>query len=120
MTRPRSIFVFRSRTAFGAQAAGRRQLEHTGSRNSRTGLTRTAVHCADRPKLPFTTAMIAQKLIRSALGLFAFPALSGCVASTLANVVTAPVKVASSAVDLATTSQSEADEKRGRELRKRE
>lgn len=64
--------------------------------------------------------MIAQKLIRSALGLFAFPALSGCVASTLANVVTAPVKVASSAVDLATTSQSEADEKRGRELRKRE
>lgn len=46
--------------------------------------------------------------------------LSGCVASTLANVVTAPVKVASKAADLATTSQSEADEKRGREIRKRE
>ncbi|WP_428027941.1 hypothetical protein [Altererythrobacter sp.] len=34
--------------------------------------------------------------------------------------MTAPVKVASKGVDLATTSQSEADEKRGRELRKRE
>ncbi|WP_120716849.1 hypothetical protein [Tsuneonella amylolytica] len=47
-------------------------------------------------------------------------ALSGCIASTLVDVATAPVKVASKAVDLATTSQSEADEKRGRELRKRE
>jgi hypothetical protein len=46
--------------------------------------------------------------------------LPGCVARTVANVATAPVKVASKTVDLATTSQSEADEKRGRELRKRE
>lgn len=55
----------------------------------------------------------------SALVFSAF-GLSGCVASTLANVVTAPVKVVSKAADLATTSQSEADEKRGREIRKRE
>lgn len=54
------------------------------------------------------------------LALIAFPALSGCVASTVASVVTAPVKIAGKAVDLATTSQSEADENRGRELRKRE
>lgn len=47
-------------------------------------------------------------------------ALSGCVAKTAWNVATAPVKVGSKAVDMATTSQSEADEKRGRELRKRE
>lgn len=46
--------------------------------------------------------------------------LSGCVASVVKDVVTAPVKVASKAVDVATTSQSEADENRGRELRKRE
>lgn len=46
-------------------------------------------------------------------------ALSGCV-STLATVVTAPVKIVSKAADLATTSQSEADENRGRALRKRE
>lgn len=46
--------------------------------------------------------------------------LSGCVAGVVADVVTAPIKVGSKAVDLATTSQSEADEKRGRELRKRE
>lgn len=45
--------------------------------------------------------------------------LPGCV-STVAKVVTAPVRVASKTVDLATTSQSEADEKRGREMRKRE
>lgn len=45
--------------------------------------------------------------------------LGGCV-STVANVVTAPVRVAGKAVDLATTSQSEADEKRGRQLRERE
>lgn len=47
-------------------------------------------------------------------------ALSGCLARTAVDIVTAPVKVASKAVDMATTSQSEADEKRGRELRKRE
>lgn len=46
-------------------------------------------------------------------------ALGGCV-STVASVVTAPVRAVSGAVDLATTSQSEADEKRGRELRQRE
>lgn len=47
-------------------------------------------------------------------------ALPGCIARTAVGVVTAPVKVASKAVDVATTSQSEADEKRGREIRKRE
>lgn len=52
--------------------------------------------------------------------LVAAPLLSGCIARTAVNVVTAPVRVASGVADLATTSQSEADEKRGRELRKRE
>ena len=56
----------------------------------------------------------------ASLALVAFAALSGCVASAVASVVTAPVAIAGKAVDLATTSQSEADEKRGRELRKRE
>ena len=46
--------------------------------------------------------------------------LGGCIARTALDVATAPVKVGSKAVDLATTSQSEADEKRGREIRKRE
>jgi hypothetical protein len=52
------------------------------------------------------------------------PLLSGCVVASVADaavdVVTLPVKVVSKSVDLATTSQSEADEKRGRELRKAE
>lgn len=50
------------------------------------------------------------------------PALTGCytVAKTAVDVVTLPVKAVSKGVDLATTSQSEADEKRGRELRKAE
>lgn len=46
--------------------------------------------------------------------------LTGCIASVAKTVVTAPVKVASKTVDLATTSQSEADEKRGRDMRKAE
>jgi hypothetical protein len=47
--------------------------------------------------------------------------LPGCtVARTAVDVVTIPVKVVSSGVDAATTSQSEADEKRGREIRKAE
>ncbi len=48
------------------------------------------------------------------------PALSGCIAKTIVGVATAPVRVAGKAVDLATTSQSEADEKRGREMRRSE
>ncbi|HWI86535.1 MAG TPA: hypothetical protein VNT42_09475 [Sphingomonas sp.] len=43
--------------------------------------------------------------------------LAGCV-STVAHVVTAPVRAASWSVDKMTTSQSEADEKRGRRERK--
>jgi hypothetical protein len=46
--------------------------------------------------------------------------LSGCVAQTAVSLVTLPVKVASKTVDVLTTSQSEADEKRGRALRHRE
>jgi hypothetical protein len=49
--------------------------------------------------------------------------LGGCVstvASTVGTVVTAPVRIASRAADMATTSQSEADQNRGRELRRRE
>ena len=60
----------------------------------------------------FRSALIAAPL--------AMLALSGCLAKTAFDVATAPVRVASKAVDLATTSQSEADEKRGREIRRRE
>ncbi len=58
---------------------------------------------------------------RSLVPLAALPlALSGCLAKTALDVATAPVRVASKAVDLATTSQAEADQKRGREVRKEE
>ena len=47
--------------------------------------------------------------------------LSGCIVGTVAKtaveIVTIPVKVVSASVDAATTSQSEADQKRGRALR---
>ena len=57
----------------------------------------------------------------SLLGLMAMSLmLSGCLAKTAASIVTAPVRVGSKAVDVATTSQSEADEARGREIRRRE
>lgn len=54
------------------------------------------------------------------LALLLFPLLGGCVARTAVDVVTLPVKAASKTVDVLTTSQSEADEKRGRQIRERE
>jgi hypothetical protein len=55
--------------------------------------------------------------------IIALPALlGGCfvgtVAKTAVDVATIPVKVVSAGVDAATTSQAEADQKRGREMRK--
>ena len=46
--------------------------------------------------------------------------LSGCLARTAASIVTLPVKAASAGVDAVTTSQSEADQRRGREIREEE
>lgn len=46
--------------------------------------------------------------------------LGGCLARTAVDVVTAPVKVVGWTADKMTTSQSEADEKRGRQVRKEE
>ena len=50
--------------------------------------------------------------------------LGGCVVGTVAktavDVATLPVKVASAGVDAATTSQSERDEKLGREMRRQD
>ena len=50
--------------------------------------------------------------------------LSGCVVGTVAktavDVVTLPVKVASAGVDAVTTSESERDEKLGREMRRQD
>ena len=47
-------------------------------------------------------------------------ALGGCIAQTAMDLVTLPVKVAAAGVDAVTTSQSEADEKRGRKIREYE
>lgn len=51
-----------------------------------------------------------------------FPLLSGCivgtVASTAVDVVSLPVKAVSRGVDAVTTSQKEADEKRGKQARR--
>ncbi|MCK9540550.1 MAG: hypothetical protein M0R03_00800 [Novosphingobium sp.] len=54
------------------------------------------------------------------LALLPLATLPGCVVKTVADVATAPVRVGGKAVDMATTSQSEADEKRGRAMRERE
>ncbi|MFC7535861.1 hypothetical protein ACFQPG_00595 [Sphingomonas sp. GCM10030256] len=62
--------------------------------------------------------------MRILLPVLLIPALSGCVvgtiASTAVDIATLPVKAASAGVDAVTTSQSEADEKRGRQIRKDE
>ena len=46
--------------------------------------------------------------------------LSGCVAKTVWDVATLPVKAGSKAVDMATTSQSEADRNYGKKMRRAE
>ena len=62
--------------------------------------------------------------MRSLAALALLPLLSGCIVGTVAktavDVATLPVKAASAGVDAVTTSQAEADQKRGRELRKEE
>ena len=62
--------------------------------------------------------------MRVLLALLVAPTLSGCIVASVADaavdVVTLPVDVAAKGVDLATTSQAEADQKRGRDLRKAE
>jgi hypothetical protein len=61
-----------------------------------------------------------RQLTAALLVALALAALPGCIAKTMVGVVTAPVRVAGKAVDLTTTSQSEADEKRGRAIRRSE
>jgi uncharacterized lipoprotein YajG len=46
--------------------------------------------------------------------------LTGCIARTAVDIVTLPVKAVSAGVDAATTSQAEADQRRGREIREEE
>jgi hypothetical protein len=53
--------------------------------------------------------------------LFAAPVLlGGCIVRTAADIVTLPVKAVGAGVDALTTSQAEADQRRGRELREAE
>lgn len=60
--------------------------------------------------------------MKAFFGLTLLPLLTGCVVGTVAetavDLVSLPVKAVSAGVDAATTSQSEADAKRGRDLRK--
>jgi hypothetical protein len=56
----------------------------------------------------------------SFVALLLLPLLSGCAVGLVKDVVTAPIKVGGAVVDATTTSQSEADEKRGRQVRERE
>jgi hypothetical protein len=63
--------------------------------------------------------------MRSALPLLAFPLLlGGCViqqaAQTAIDVVSIPVQVVGEGVDAVTTSQAEADRRRGRQIREEE
>lgn len=64
---------------------------------------------------------LKKSIMRSLILALILPlALTGCIAKTALDIVTLPVKAAAAGVDAVTTSQSEADEKRGREIRERE
>jgi hypothetical protein len=56
----------------------------------------------------------------AALPLLLGGCIVGTVAKTAVDVATLPVKAASAGVDAVTTSQAEADQNRGREIRKQE
>lgn len=58
--------------------------------------------------------------MRSSVLALAVLLLPGCIARTVVDVATAPVKIGAQAADWTTTSQDEADRNRGRELRKEE
>jgi hypothetical protein len=60
------------------------------------------------------------RLLLIAAGLSLSGCVVGTVASTAVDVVTLPVKVASAGVDAVTTSESERDEKLGREMRRQD
>lgn len=59
-------------------------------------------------------------MLRSLTIIAASVLLSGCIARTAVDVVTAPVRAGSQVVDWTTTSQDEADRARGRQMRERE
>ena len=59
-------------------------------------------------------------LMRMILLLAAPMLLGGCIVRTAADIVTLPVRAASAGVDALTTSQAEADKRRGREIREAE
>ena len=58
--------------------------------------------------------------IRPFVAALLLPLASGGCIGTVASVVTAPIKVAGKAIDLATTSQEESDRNYGRKMRKQE
>lgn len=58
--------------------------------------------------------------MRGAIAAIVGLGLAGCAARTAVDIVTLPVRAGAKTVDLLTTSQAEADEKRGRAIRKRE
>ena len=59
-------------------------------------------------------------MVRTSLILAASLMLSGCIARTAVDIVTAPVRIGSQVVDWTTTSQDEADRELGRKTRQRE
>lgn len=66
-----------------------------------------------------TPSLLRVSLMRILLPVLAL-LLSGCLARTAVDIVTLPVKAVGAGVDAVTTSQAEADQRRGRELREAE
>jgi hypothetical protein len=58
--------------------------------------------------------------MRIAVACVVLALLPGCVARTAVDIVTLPVKAVGAGVDAVTTSEAEADRKRGREMREQE
>jgi hypothetical protein len=70
--------------------------------------------------MPYNLSAQKGTSMRIAIAMISCFALQGCVTSIVKDVVTAPIKIVSKTADVLTTSQSEIDQKRGRDIRKKE
>jgi hypothetical protein len=76
--------------------------------------------CPFARNFPILSGLGSESVMRVPFALLFLPLLGGCLARTAVDIVTLPVKAVGAGVDAVTTSQSEADRKRGREIREQE
>jgi hypothetical protein len=90
-------------------------------REAVNGKARSTKRFVERKSFTMDQDFRAMSLAMRIILLLSVPLLlGGCLARTAVDIVTLPVKAAGAGLDAVTTSQAEADQRRGRELREEE